>query len=324
MANPRIKVIISIVLFICFVGSVAWSVFSGDEFKTIAKEDPTKGLMKINVGLYSQTYLAGDTFVFDKEGSVVSLVAKDPRDPDLVRVDDLPSYEYGFLINGEGAIIEDPSEIVMTTDITKITVVSIDYPDLQVDIPVNVISELDSSKLVNNLVLEAESAKIYQNGVLLSNKDIETLPNPKQPYSGIAGSDPAKDPVAEGSWSGGNILRSLEGNDMEIRMEILAAEECDVQLEIVVCMCRDARAFGEFFAFTVNGERIKDLDNSAIPQDPAKGYYATYTIPAVTVHLDKGINVLSFKCGEYVNIAKTINIDAVRIVAEDAVLTVVE
>jgi hypothetical protein len=321
MANPRMKVIISIVLFICFVGSVAWSVFSGDEFKTIAKEDPTKGLMKINVGLYSQTYLAGDTFVFDKEGSVVSLVAKDPRDPDLVRVDDLPSYEYGFLINGEGTIIVDPSEIVMTPDIEKITVVSIDYPDLQVDIPVNVISELDSSKLVNNLVLEAESAKIYQNGVLLSNKDLETLPNPKQPYSGIAGSDPAKDPVAEGSWSGGNILRSLEGNNMEIRMEILAAEECDVQLEIVVCMCRDPRVFGEYFAFTVNGERISALDNSAIPKDPAKGYYATYTIPAVTVHLDKGINLLSFKCGEYVNISKTINIDAVRITANAAVLT---
>jgi hypothetical protein len=320
MANSKMKVIMSFVLFVCFVGSVAWAVFSGDEFKTITKEDPTKGLMKINVGFYSQTYLAGDTFVFDKEGSEISLVAKDPRDPDLVRVDDLPPYEYGFLINGEGAIIEDPSEIVMTTDITKISVVSIDYPDLRVDIPVNVISELDASKLVNNLVLEAESAKIYQNGVLLSKNDMETLPNPKQPYSGIAGSDPAKDPVAEGSWSGGNILRNLEGNDMEVRMEILAAEECDVQLEIVVCMRRDSKTFGEYYAFTLNGEHIEALDNSIIPKDPANGYYATYTIPAVTVHLDKGINVLSFKCGDYVNIASTVNLDVVRIIAEESVL----
>ena len=244
MANPRIKVIISIVLLIFFIGSVTWAVFSGDEFKTIAKEDPTKGLMKINIGLYSQTYLAGDTFMFDKEGSEISLIAKDPRDPDLVRIDDLPAYEYGFLINGEGAIIEDPSSIEMTTDITHITVVSIDYPDLQVDIPVKVIGELDSSKLANSLVLEAESAKIYQNGVLLTQNDLETLPNPKQPYSGIAGSDPAKDPVADGSWSGGNIIRNLEGNNMEIRMEILCEEECDVQLEVMVCMRRDSRTFG--------------------------------------------------------------------------------
>ena len=169
-------------------------------------------------------------------------------------------------------------------------------------------------------MLEAESSKIYQNGVLLSKNDIETMPNPKQPYSGIAGSDPAKDPVAEGSWSGGNILRSLDGNDMEIRMEILCEKECDVQLEIVVCMGRGSKTFGEFFNFTINGERVKTLDNSVIPKDPANGYYATYTIPAVTVHLDKGINVLSFKCGDYVNIASTINLDAVRIIAEEAVL----
>ena len=320
MANPRIKVIISIVLFICFVGSVAWAVFSGDEFKTIAKEDPTKGLMKINIGLYSQTYLAGDTFMFDKEGSEISLIAKDPRDPDLVRIDDLPSYEYGFLINGEGAIIEDPSSIEMTTDITHITVVSIDYPDLQVDIPVKVIGELDSSKLANSLVLEAESAKIYQNGVLLTQNDLETLPNPKKPYSGTAGSDPA----IGGPWSGDNILRSLDGNNMEIRMEILCEEECDVQLEVMVCMRRDSRTFGEYYAFTLNGKRVEALDNSIIPKDPANGYYSPYTIPAVTVHLERGINVLSFKCGEYVNIVGTINFDAVRITADKAVLSTCE
>ena len=320
MANPRIKVIISIVLLIFFIGSVTWAVFSGDEFKTIAKEDPTKGLMKINIGLYSQTYLAGDTFMFDKEGSEISLVAKDPRDPDLVRVDDLPPYEYGFLINGEGAIIADPSSIEMTTDITHITVVSIDYPDLRVDIPVKVIDELDSSKLANTLLLEGESAKIYQNGVLLTQNDLETLPNPKKPYSGTAGSDPA----TGGPWSGGNILRSLDGNNMEIRMEILCEEECDVQLEVMVCMRRDSRTFGEYYAFTLNGKRVEALDNSIIPKDPANGYYSPYTIPAVTVHLERGINVLSFKCGEYVNIAGTINFDAVRIIADKAILSTCE
>ena len=320
MASPRMKLIVSIVLVICFIGTVVWTVFSGDEFNTITKEDTTKGLMKIDIGLYSQTYLAGDKFVFDKEASVLSLIAKDPKDPDLVRIDNMPSYEYGFLINGEGNIIEDPSDIVMTTDITKITVVSIDYPDLQVDIPVKVISELDTSNQTDSLLLEAENAKIYQNGVLLTENDLATAPNPKKPFSGKVGSDES---LIE-TWSGGDIIRSLDDNDMEIRMEILCAEECEVQLEVVVCMCRDSRTFGEYFAFYLNGERVEALDNSVIPKDPANGYYVPYTIPAVTVKLQKGLNVLSFRCGEYVNIESTINLDAVKITAPVVVLSTVD
>lgn len=320
MAKTIIKIILSLVLIVCFAGSIVWAIFSGDEFKTVAEEQSAvKGLMRIESGSYSTNYLTGDKFSFDKEASKIFLVAKDPAEKELVKFDDLPASDFGFLVNGTGEIIDDPSLIVMNPSITSISIVSKKYPSLKVEIPVKVIDGLDPSKLVSTLVYEGEDAQIYENGVLLTKTDLETRPDPAKPYYATAGT-----PATGGPWSGGNVLRNFQTTNMEIKMEIVCTEACDVQLEVLICMRKESKTFGEYYSFTLNGEHVEALDSSVVPKDPANGYFSPYTIPAVTVHLERGINVLSFKSGSNVNIINPVNFDAVRIVAEEAVLGIYE
>ena len=319
MANKLMKVIVSIVLFVCFAGSIVWAVFSGDEFKTITEEQTVKGLMRINGGSYSTNYLTGDTFSFDKEESEIFLLAKDPAEKELVKIEDLPASEFGFLVNGKGDIIDEPNSIVMNKDVTKITVVSKKYPTLTVDIPVKVVDGIDPSKLVSSLTFEAENAKIYENGKLLTQEELQTRPDTAKPYLSSHGT-----PASGGPWSGGVVLRNFQSTNMTVEMEIICTEACQAQLTIMICMRKESKTFGEYFDFKLNGANVSEVDAAVIPKDPANGYFSPYSIPAITVQLERGINRLVFKSGSEVGKVSPVNLDGVKLVANSAVLGVYE
>lgn len=95
----KISVIsVSALAILGFVGNVFYAVFSGGEFTE--KEEQvvkTAGLLKVDEAKYVSSYFSGEQFSFDKEKSKVSLVAKDKAIPELVKIEDLPSGEYGFM-----------------------------------------------------------------------------------------------------------------------------------------------------------------------------------------------------------------------------------
>ena len=311
-----LKVVGALVLVACFALNVVYAIFSGGEFESVAEDTTVKGLMRISKGEYSTSYIAGDLFSFDKEASEIFLVAKDPAEKELVKIEDLPASDFGFLVNGEGEVIDDPKTIVMNTNITKVTVVSKKYPTLMVDIPVKVINSLGSTQLVSELVYEGEVAQIYESGVLLTQNDLKTRPSANKPYLSSVGSVP--DHIYD--WSGGAVLRQFQSTDMKIVMEVVCTEACDVQLEIMVCSRKETKAFSGYYKFTLNGEKVQAIDDAIIPEATDGGYFQPYTIPAVTVHFERGVNTLVFESGSKVGTKNPTNFDAVRIIAEKAVL----
>ena len=181
-----IKIVLACVLSVSFVGSMAHAVLSGGEFTQQNQENPNekvKGMMKIKQGNYKTDYIAGDQFVFDKDNTIVELYVKDPNVEELIIVEDLEKEKYGFQINGEGELISDSSSIVIDKTITKIDVVSIDYPTIKTTLNVNVVGSIDSTKLSNELLLEAEKANLYQNDQLLDEAAKKSKPSADKPFS---------------------------------------------------------------------------------------------------------------------------------------------
>lgn len=95
----KISVIsISALAILGFAGNVIYAVFSGGEFTQKEQQVvKTAGLLRVEEAKYVSSYFSGEQFSFDKEKSKVSLVAKDKAIPELVKIDDLPSGEYGFM-----------------------------------------------------------------------------------------------------------------------------------------------------------------------------------------------------------------------------------
>ncbi len=306
-----IKITLSVIMALLFAGSIILSVFIGGEFtQSDASSDTVKGLIRLEKSSYGSTYFAGDSFAFDKDAAEVTLVAKDPLLPDIVRVDDLPATEYGFQANGEGEIYDEASEITMSKGITEVSLVSKAYPDVKLSLPVKVYASLDESKLTNEYTFEAENGDLYSAaGELLTREQMTTLPDTNKPYISSAGST-----VAGENCSGGAVLRNFS-KGMQLKINVVSSANAEVSLTILCCKRPSANLFGNYYNFTVNGNAVEEIDSQTVPADANKGYYEQFTLQTVTVKLVRGVNVLSFT-----GLGSTANLDAVRITADGNII----
>ncbi len=308
--NKGLRAVIYCIAALLFVVSVVYSVFSGGEIVAANQNsDVVKGMMRLNNTSYNTSYLAGDKFVFDKENADILLIAKDPLIKDMVKVENLPATEYGFQINGEGEIYEEPSDITLTADVKSISVVSVVYPDIKVSIPVSVLGNVDTSKLTNEVLLEAEDMDLYDTASnLLSYEDKCTLPTAEKPYISSEGEAPSGL-----DCSGGACLRNFSVG-MKLVVTVVCSEATEADLTVLCCMRPAAGTFASFFDATFNGEHIAALDNQNIP-GAGSGYYTMHTMNTVKVQLSRGINTFVIKAK-----GATVNLDAFRFTAANAVL----
>lgn len=305
-----IKIVLTVVLSLAFIGSVIGTVFSGDEFKPEEVDVGVKGLLRVNDAEYSTNYLKGDKFKFDKESAEVLLLAKDPAIEDLIRIDRLPASEYGFKVNGVGKTVFDPSEIIMDKDVKSVDVVSRVYPDLKMEIPVTVLGSIDETKLVNEITLEAEETDLYMDGVLLTEKDKETKPAADKPFRSDKGTD-----IQGAKCSGGACLRNFQTNNMKIEFSFVCLEETEVELELMFCLRKESKKFGDYFLFKLNGKEVPEVSGYTVPK--GNDFYTPHTAPKVTIKLNRGLNVITLESGNKVGKINPVNFDAVRIVAAE-------
>lgn len=134
-----LKIVIPCVLAVLFIGSLLLAIFIGGEFSQSDNNDVTtvKGILKLDAE-YETEYSVGDKFVFNTETCAITLVAKDPAIEKTVKVDKLPRQEFGFMVNGEGTVYSDPSEIVITENVKYISVVSTYYTNVKTDIAITI------------------------------------------------------------------------------------------------------------------------------------------------------------------------------------------
>ncbi len=303
----------SALLAVLFIGSILIAVFSGGEFAKTSKTVGVKGLLQLNESQYSTNYLTGDKFSFDKENADITLIAKDPAIDHVVKIDKLPASEYGFLVNGQGDVIDEANEITMTDDITSVSVVSKYYPDLKVNIPVNVIST-EGIEFKQSLLLEAENAKLYKDKELIKEEDKLVLPEADKPYNSSAGV-----PAGE-ECSNGACLRNFQASNMRVEFEIVCSEEVEVSFIIKYCMRPESKAFGEYYKVKLNGRENTTV--AGVKTAVGTGYFTPADLATVTLKLVRGVNVISFESGDSVGTKNPVNLDAISLSCDKAVLGV--
>jgi len=312
--SKLIKAIMAFVIGVLFVGSMVLSVFIGGELKSLANTDEViKGFIRITKGKYNSSYIIGDKFVFDKDQSEIMLVAKDPLIENIVKIDDLPGTEYGFSINDQDKIYDEASSITITKDVQSIAVVSKKYPSLKASIEISAISEPNEDMLVSEFLYEAEDANLYEDGVLLSYEDKTTLPDIEKPFLSSAGS------VKDGELcSGGAALRNFQSRNMMLEFEFISLETTQINLIIMCCKRPTAQVFGNNYLFTVNGESVSQVDSQSIPA--GSGYFEPYALEVVTINIVRGKNTIVFESGTKVGKTNPINLDAIKLIANNAIL----
>ena len=307
--------IVSAVLGLLFVLSILLSIFAGGEFSSGDADTGTKGIIRLNDTTYDTSYFAGDKFSFDKENASITLVAKDNVLDKVVRVDNLPAPEYGFMVNGQGDIIYEPDQITMTQDVKTIDVVSKVYPDVRETIDVSVYGALDADKLTDTVKIEAEDADLYRDGKLLTQEEKATQPSAESPFfANVGNPGTGYDPEL---LSGGNCLRNFQKNDMRVDFMIASSENATVELTISVCMRTSAQTFGSCYAFELNGQTVTAADNINVPK--GSGFFTPYDIK-IDIELVRGINTLSFSSGNSIGKNNPFNFDAISVTADRAII----
>lgn len=306
-------IIVSSVLALLFIGSILIAVFGGGEFATVSAAAEVKGLLRLNKSDYLTDYLTGDNFSFDKEKTEITLIAKDPAIDHVVKIDNLPESEYGFCVNGEGTIYDEAKDITLNTDVKSVSVVSKYYPNLKVDIPVNVVST-EGVEFKDSLLIEAETAKLYKDNELIKEEDKFVLPEAEKTYNSSGGT-----PAGE-TCSGGACLRNLGTQNMKVRFDIVCTEDVEVNLVIKYCMRKDGKTFGEYFKVKVNGRENAQI--SAIKTPVGEDYFTPADLQAVTLNLKRGINVITFESGPLVGTQNPVNLDALLLTCTGNVIGV--
>ena len=316
--NKKIlTIVLSALLALCFIGSILIALFIGGEFSPDDSGVKVKGMMQFIKTDYETVYGAGDKFDFKRENTQINLIAKVAGREGIIEIEDMQSY--GFKVNGTGDIIHDASSITMTEDVTTISVVSKEFPDIFTDIPVNVVS-LDGVEFKDALTLEEQDAELYKDGKLLNwYKDGPDYdPSDVQPDDARRYLASNREKGVEGKLcSGENCFFDFQTNQMEIKYEILCAETTEVELQILICKRPSGGKFGGFYNFTINGREIEAVADLSVPAGPAGQYFEPYTLETVTVTLRRGANVLSFT-----NYSNPVNFDAIKLTASSGVLGV--
>ena len=311
-----IKIVTTCVLSVAFISSIAGAVLIGGELfekEELPTEEP-RGMISLNEASYRTTYINGDNFVFNKEDSKVGLYVKDPEVEDIIMVEDLPSNEYGFLINGSGDIVLDANRIVISPEIKTIDIVSVNYPMITHTLDINVLGDIDTSKLSARLILEAETdADVYRGGNLLTREQLASQPDKDKPFISNEG-----ETIAGTDCSGGACLRNFQSNDMRIEYKIISYEEINVKLTVMVCKRNKQGVFNNWFIPKINGEEITDVSNQVIPA--GSGYFTPYSLEEVIVPLNRGINVITFESGPSAGTSNPANFDGIKIQAPQPVI----
>lgn len=298
-----LKVVLAVVVGLLFVGSILLAVFIGGEFAPEANAVSTKGLIRLTDACYDTSYIEGDKFVFDKESSSVMLVAKDMslgENGQVVKVDDLPAQEYGFKVNGDGDIIYDPAQIIVTKDVHTIDIVSKQYPDVTLPLDITVYGGIDTSKLAQSVTLEAENADLYTSGgELLSQEDKKVLPDTNKPY--LSNEGDTKDGL---SCSGGACIRNFSVG-MKMDFIFASAVSGTYDLTIKCCSRPSATAFDSGVTMTVNGNK----QQTGVTVPAGDGYFTPYEF-TIQINVVRGLNTISFE-----SIAANCNLDALVITA---------
>lgn len=313
--NKKLLIIVSsVVLSLLFVGSILLAIFQGGEL--IAKEEKSevKGLLQLEESSYQTEYLSGEKFSFDKEKSQVKLIAKDPLIETVVKVENLPASQYGFRI-GDGEIFDNAEDVVMTEGVTAVSVVSKYYPNLKIDIPVNVVS-MDGVELKKEILLEAETAKLYEGKKLITNEEKLTLPEADKPYNSSAGTAQGAD------CSGGACLRNLGTRNMKVRFDVICTEETEVEMTVKYCRRPDGKVFGDYFKVKVNGVTNTEIAGINTLAGESGQYFTPADLQTVKLKFKKGINTVIFESGPEVGTQNPVNLDALLFVCNSAVIGV--
>ena len=302
--KPICAVIIAVVSLL-FIGSLFLAVFIGGELTPESETVATKGLLRIDEGEYSSSYIKGDKFNFNKDESKVLLVAKDTVLDKVVKIDDLPGQEYGFRVNGEGDIIYDPSQITIDENVKTVDVVSKQYPDVKTTLDINVYASLDESKLGNSITMEAELADLYTaGGELLTQEQKATLPDTNKPYISSEGATP------DGlSCSGGACIRNFSSG---MKMEFTFASSVSGKYELTIKACKrpSDTEFDSGVNMLVNGAKV--ATGVTVP-GAGSGYFSPYEF-TVEINVQRGLNTIVFE-----SIGANCNLDALVLTAAEGV-----
>lgn len=311
-----LKIVLSAVLALCFVGSVLIAVFCGGEFTTVAQVE-AKGMMMFTQSSYKSSYFSGDKFSFDRDKTKIRLLAKVPGGS---TVDILDLHSYGFKVNGEGEMIYDAQSITMTEDVTSVSVVSKEFSNLKIDIPVSVLN-VDDVVFTNAVTLEAEEADVYLSGELLTYEDLTTKPDADKPFLSNAGTGANVNPAGTETCSGEACLRNVGTNSMNIDFKVVCKEDTTVSFQILVCKRKEDSAFVSWFKIKLNGENYSGADNVIIPARVSgtdTDYFTSYTTETIEIELTRGVNVISFvSTGSAPG-----NLDAIKLAAASDILGV--
>ena len=211
---------------------------------------------------------------------------------------------------------EQASGIKATRDMGTVYLVSKRYQDLMLPLDIEVLNgKLDETGLVNSQLMEAEKADVYLDDELLTEEDLATKPDENKPFDSSKGTT-----VAGEDCSGGACLRSFGSNNMKVDFLLVSSKAVDVELTIKVCKRPKAGQFDSFYKFTVNGVAYEEISSQEIPAGSSGQYYEPYDMEKVTVHIQRGVNHLTFASGSSVGTSSPVNLDGILVTSTENVL----
>lgn len=303
--KKAIIVIASVAVSVLFVASLLLTIFIGGEFSSSDDGVQVAGTMRFNTRACSTAYLEGEKFSFNVTESSLYCIYQDPETKEVESLDELDPADYGFRVNGKGKIYGRPDDIKMSQNVEFVSVVFKKYPSLHLDIPVHVYKGYDRAKLVNELVLEAENADLYKSNVLLTDEA-------KKPFTTFGDASAAQ-------CSGGHALRNFKSNDMRVEFIFACSEETDAELTVMVCKRPDDnKALNKYYDFAINGADDELISGTRIPA-AKRGYFEPYEITEF-VHLNKGVNIITFASGSSTGKTNPANLDGIRLLTDKPII----
>lgn len=300
-----ITVTACVAVFVLFAASVILAIFIGGEFSSTDDGVKVAGIMRFNTRAYSTAYFDGDKFSFNTAESSLYCIYQDPETKQVQTLDELAPADYGFRVNGKGKIYNDPGDIKMTKDVEFVSVVYKKYPSLHLDIPTHVYKGYDSAALVADFVMEAENADVYKSNVRLTDEA-------KRPFTTFGDTKATL-------CSGGHALRNFQANDMRVEFIFACSEETDAELTVMVCKRPgDRKALEEYYDFTINGSDNGLISGTRIPAAKS-GYFEPFEITEF-VHLQKGVNIITFSSGTSIGKTNPVNLDGIRVLADKPII----
>lgn len=211
---------------------------------------------------------------------------------------------------------EQASGIKATKDMGTVYLVSKRYQDLMLPLDIEVLNgKLDETGLVNSQLMEAEKADVYLDDELLTEEDLATKPDENKPFDSSKGTT-----VAGEDCSGGACLRSFGSNNMKVDFLLVSSKAVDIELTIKVCKRPKAGQFDSFYKFTVNGVAYEEISSQEIPAGSSGQYYEPHDMEKVTVHIQRGVNHLTFASGSSVGTSSPVNLDGILVTSTENVL----